>query len=466
VLLYGTRTSIHILSLHFVDSELRRGKKNVPKISVAAAAKIECEPQVKLSRGGLVLVALLSGGDYTLHSYAELDDIDERRTKGVKGIGIKTAIALAHAGFGDSLLPIVSLPTIATLESRLEAWRQDFVRELRTNSRGFLDSKMCKVADELPDKFIRAEDVRLYLRPATSLTVPGWSQRPPKPARHAVRIPSVGHICASKLAWGLRTDLFKQFARDVGPAIVSAQFIENFEKVSLSKDLSPTLPHCDVTIVMHQSTDGSEYGVYEVRCAFAMAMKQLVASFSNGKQGRKRGPKGLKKAAEAEGSRATTMKLRVPAMLVHLSHPDLVAAFHKKKKNCANPFEGMEEPAVSMVPFQIAADIKNVFASPSPPPPTIMSNGMAPAQGPGAHLETIDLTADASPSTSSRALKRKHTPSKCRVIDLTGDSEDFPSSPGPSTKPKKAKTSRKTKSSLLDKIDMIRMPSDDEHDKN
>lgn len=64
-------------------------KQDQDKISVYRAETIACGDRASLTRAGMVLIALLRGGDYS---------------SGVKGCGIHIAYALARCGFGDTLL--------------------------------------------------------------------------------------------------------------------------------------------------------------------------------------------------------------------------------------------------------------------------------------------------------------------------------------------------------------------------
>lgn len=77
---------------------------------IYTADTIRNHPDIRLTRGGLILFALLSGGDYD--------------TNGVTNFGQKTAYGLARCGFGDELLNIFHLRgqggDIAPL---LAAWR-------------------------------------------------------------------------------------------------------------------------------------------------------------------------------------------------------------------------------------------------------------------------------------------------------------------------------------------------------
>lgn len=140
--------------------------------------------QVNLSQDGLILIALLSGGDYS---------------NGVEGCGPQVAAGLARCGFGDSLVAkIRSLSLSITLGLQtnggkgsrkasktrvtlgaaeqaelmqwLETWREDICAELKTNSRGFLKKKSPSLATKIQQSnWVPDIQVLLaYVNPVTS----------------------------------------------------------------------------------------------------------------------------------------------------------------------------------------------------------------------------------------------------------------------------------------------------------
>ncbi|KAI0087645.1 hypothetical protein BDY19DRAFT_954743 [Irpex rosettiformis] len=148
-----------------------------------SAEDIKRHPKVNLDQEGLILIALLSGGDYS---------------KGVEGCGPQVAAALAQCGFGDSLVnKIRSLSlsislglqtngtgsrkaskTRVTLGSAekaelmrwLEGWREELCDELRTNSRGLMKKKTPSLAAKIQQsKWVPDLQVLMaYVNPVTS----------------------------------------------------------------------------------------------------------------------------------------------------------------------------------------------------------------------------------------------------------------------------------------------------------
>lgn len=99
-------------------------------------------PRIKqlsgLDPAGMILVALLSGGDY-----------DEA---GVPGIGSTLACEIARAGFGTDLLDLMKKGD----ETELQEWRERLQFELETNESGYfkMKRKSLKIPDTFPDRKI------------------------------------------------------------------------------------------------------------------------------------------------------------------------------------------------------------------------------------------------------------------------------------------------------------------------
>ncbi|KAF8166162.1 hypothetical protein BJ912DRAFT_246040, partial [Pholiota molesta] len=129
-----------------------------------------------LSQGGLILFALLSGGDYG---------------PGITGCGPTTALALAKCGFGDQLLAAHHQLNDAEYEQFLIQWRCTVRRELHTNSRGILPRRQPNVAAAISDSFPNRRILRLYATPVTSWS-PGYT--PPDVSHWGIKQPSIPAI--------------------------------------------------------------------------------------------------------------------------------------------------------------------------------------------------------------------------------------------------------------------------------
>ncbi|KAI1178237.1 hypothetical protein F4777DRAFT_130909 [Nemania sp. FL0916] len=100
-----------------------------------------------LDREGMVLVALMSGGDYI--------------PEGIPGAGIKLACEAARGGFGKSLCQIKRSEA-----SELASWKERLTYELRHNESGIFRTK--HKALNIPDDFPNMEVLRYYTHPVVS----------------------------------------------------------------------------------------------------------------------------------------------------------------------------------------------------------------------------------------------------------------------------------------------------------
>lgn len=100
-----------------------------------------------LDREGMVLVALMSGGDYI--------------PEGIPGAGVKLACEAARAGFGKRLCQLKRADT-----SELNSWREWLVYELRHNESGFFRTR--HKALHVPDDFPNLDVLRYYTHPVVS----------------------------------------------------------------------------------------------------------------------------------------------------------------------------------------------------------------------------------------------------------------------------------------------------------
>jgi hypothetical protein len=97
---------------------------------------------------GMILVALLSGGDY---------DQD-----GVAGIGISLACEIARAGFGSDLIELVK----AGDEQGISEWRERLQYELESNESGYFKTKRKSI--KIPESFPNRQILEYYISPAVT----------------------------------------------------------------------------------------------------------------------------------------------------------------------------------------------------------------------------------------------------------------------------------------------------------
>ncbi|KAF8067520.1 PIN domain-like protein [Lyophyllum atratum] len=138
------------------------GSTNFDRILLYDANSIEHSEGVKLTRGGLLLFALMAGGDYD---------------PGIKGCGPKTAHAMAKCGFGDALIDAAMTMSGAVLQEFLSSWRKDLQHELQSNSLRWMDGRCISIARKITDEFPDLIILDNYLR-VCSATKPGSGLEP------------------------------------------------------------------------------------------------------------------------------------------------------------------------------------------------------------------------------------------------------------------------------------------------
>lgn len=124
------------------------GKGNVPTHITLYDAEEIAKGESGLDREGMVLVALMSGGDYL--------------PEGVPGCGIKVACEAARAGFGKQLCGIKK----ANWKEGFQAWRERLRHEWDTNESGYFRTKHKGLA--IPEDFPDLEILRYYTHPVVS----------------------------------------------------------------------------------------------------------------------------------------------------------------------------------------------------------------------------------------------------------------------------------------------------------
>ncbi|KIL64082.1 hypothetical protein M378DRAFT_186825 [Amanita muscaria Koide BX008] len=201
--LFGATTVVRNISNNLSGNRANpilnsQGKDDKNHTRLYRASKILSHPSVSLTRGGLILIGLLSGGDYA--------------QAGLPGCGITTAHALARCGFGDSLLEAATTIPRENLPAFLSTWRQQLRKELHTNSRGIIGRKLGKLAKEVPDSFPDIDILLSYTEPITSESLGRAAEKNLKLTWG--KEPDVGKLaalCEFYFEWGYKEAIIKRF---------------------------------------------------------------------------------------------------------------------------------------------------------------------------------------------------------------------------------------------------------------
>lgn len=178
------------------SSEGTRGNKAPTHVSVYDA-KATKEGKSGLDREGMVLVALMSGGDYT---------------EGIPGCGIKLACQAARAGYGKSLCRILRDDTEA-----MDAWRSDLKHEIETNQSKHFRTKHASLDIDAnwPDKRI----LRYYTHPVVSSAARLERLKEELVWDAQIDIPGLRQFVADAFDWTNKAGVIK-FIRGIAPVLL------------------------------------------------------------------------------------------------------------------------------------------------------------------------------------------------------------------------------------------------------
>jgi Holliday junction resolvase YEN1 len=147
---------------------------------------------------GMVLVALMSGGDYI--------------PEGIPGCGPKVACDAARAGFGKELCNLRKSD-----KDGLKAWRDRLQHEIRTNESRFFSRRNQKLV--IPDDFPSAEVLGYYTKPCVSSAIKLAQLRESLKWDHEIDYPALRTFTGDAFDWRCVGGA-KKFIRNLAPAIL------------------------------------------------------------------------------------------------------------------------------------------------------------------------------------------------------------------------------------------------------
>lgn len=151
-----------------------------------------------LDREGMILVALMSGGDYI--------------PEGIPGCGPKTACEAARAGFGGDLCKISNGDTKA-----LQEWRDRLAHELRTNESKLFKRKHAALV--IPEDFPRVDILGYYTHPAVSSQTGLTKLRSSLKWDQDIDFPGLREFTGDAFDW-VKLGGAKKFIRNLAPALL------------------------------------------------------------------------------------------------------------------------------------------------------------------------------------------------------------------------------------------------------
>lgn len=181
------------------------GKDDKNHTRVFRFQDIHDHSEIQLTRGGLILIGLMSGGDYE---------------GGLERCGIATAHAIARCGFGDSLIAAARTLSREGLDEFLDNWRQELRQELKTNSRGFMTRKALSLAKSIPDTFPNIDVLLSYVNPVTSESLGHEGANPKITWSKEPNVAALASACELFFEWGYEEAIVKRFRTVIWPGTV------------------------------------------------------------------------------------------------------------------------------------------------------------------------------------------------------------------------------------------------------
>ena len=188
------------LTLRDWSKEGTRGNKAPTHVNLLDLPRLK--ERSGLDPDGMILVALLSGGDY---------DQD-----GVAGFGATLACDVARAGFSTDLLELVRRND----ETGLQEWRERLQYELETNESGYFKKrhKTLKIPDKFPDRTL----IGYYMEPAVSSEedLTKLEGKLSKAWDREIDIPELRHYVGQTFDWLYKPGAWK-FVRSMAPPLLA-----------------------------------------------------------------------------------------------------------------------------------------------------------------------------------------------------------------------------------------------------
>ena len=199
-IMFGCRKTLRNWS-----AEGQKGPKTPTHVSMYDAAAVAAGTS-GLDREGMVLVALMSGGDYL--------------PEGVPGCGVKVACEAARAGFGRDLCRIKKADG-----DGLVAWRARLLHELRTNEAGFFRTR--HKALDIPESFPNMEILRYYTHPVVSREATVDRLKREFPPSSTTDVVGLREFTRETFDWTFRIGAVK-LIRVLAPNLLVQRFLERF----------------------------------------------------------------------------------------------------------------------------------------------------------------------------------------------------------------------------------------------
>lgn len=173
------------------------GKDDKNHTRIYHSFEIMAHPDIRLTRGGMILIGLMSGGDY--------------HQRGLDGCGVKIAHGLAKCGLGDTLFEAAQTMTREELETFLISWRRELRHELCTDSKGHIGHRNPSLANSVPSDFPNVDILLSYTHPITSRSTGNPVDTLKMTLSSEPDLGKLAAVCESYFEWGFKERIIKRF---------------------------------------------------------------------------------------------------------------------------------------------------------------------------------------------------------------------------------------------------------------
>ena len=229
------------MSLRNWTAEGTRGNKIPSHVNVYSAEATK-KGEAGLDSQGMVLIALMSGGDYI--------------PAGIPGCGPKTACEAARAGFGEDLCRLSRDDTVG-----LKQWRERLQHELITNESKFFRQKhkSMKIPESFPDQVV----LGYYTDPVVSSPDKVSKLRGEIAWDLEVNVPELRLFVADAFDW-IYLSGAKKFIRGLAPALLAHKLTKENHSITGTDESIEAKEQAEAQLVkaicdrrIHWNTDGS-----------------------------------------------------------------------------------------------------------------------------------------------------------------------------------------------------------------
>ncbi|KAF8586690.1 PIN domain-like protein [Ramaria rubella] len=210
--LFGTVTV-----MHSIPAASKRDIKERQIVEIYRCTDIAENEDIMLMQGGLILIALLCGGDYN--------------TKGVSRCRLQTVHGLAKAGYGDTLLSAARTSSPADLQRFLFTWCEQLQNELYSNASGLLPHKCPTAAENIAVDFPQLDTLQNYTHPITSHKEAAaildnlWQKH--------VDVGKIAWVCEVYFEWGVQDQIMKRFCTQVWLGVMLQLLLQKIRENSV-----------------------------------------------------------------------------------------------------------------------------------------------------------------------------------------------------------------------------------------